>query len=272
MDLFRRSCCIFRPLACRRWPDLTFYRFSGHNKWSKIKQRKESADIRRSKVIAKLVREIRAAVREGGADVNHNLQLASLVSRAQEMDIPKATIQTAIGNAAGGRGEGEKMMVEARGQTGYALLIETVTDNKQRTRYEIQRILVKNGGTVREQGSSLYSFAPKGVITINGNDIGQNTEPFEVGIEVGAEDVSVEVTEKENIVQFLCEANQLKKMKENIESTGLQTKSVALVYVPQNTVDLSSTETEKAVKLIDALDDHNDVVNIFDNIAKGNNS
>ncbi|XP_062517264.1 probable transcriptional regulatory protein Pmob_0807 [Corticium candelabrum] len=132
MDLFRRSCCIFRPAVCRRWPDLTFYRFSGHNKWSKIKHRKESADMWRSKVIAKLVREIPAAVREGSADVNHNLQLASLVSKVVVVVV-----------VVGGRGEGEKMMVEARGQTGYALFIETVTDNKQRTRYEIQRILVK---------------------------------------------------------------------------------------------------------------------------------
>ena len=91
---------IFRPLASHQWQLVSPRRFAGHNKWSKIKHRKATADIGKSKLVAKLTSEIRAAVREGGADANHNLQLASVVSRAREMDIPKATIQAAISNAA----------------------------------------------------------------------------------------------------------------------------------------------------------------------------
>lgn len=142
MELLRRSTAIFRP---RTSQFVNPRRFAGHNKWSKIKHRKATADMGKSKLVAKLTREIRAAVREGGADTNHNLQLASAVSKAREMDIPKATIQAAINIASGDHGGGEKVMVEARGRAGYGLVIETVTDNKQRTRQQIQRILVKNG-------------------------------------------------------------------------------------------------------------------------------
>lgn len=247
---------------------ISLHKLSGHNKWSKIKRTKGVADLERSKVISKNTALIAAAVRVGGPNPDTNFQLASAIERARDAEIPKSTIEGAIKNASNPHSGQmlEEVMYEGRGPSGYVVLIEALTTNRNRTRPEIRMIFEKYKAVLGEPGSATFLFDYKGVVTVPRKEV--SSDPLDLAIEVGAEDVSCgELDEQGNeICRFLCEPNSLKFVS-NALGEKLSIFSASLEYVPKSYVSLDEEKYNKACALLDALSEHPDVIQVYNNIT-----
>lgn len=237
---------------------------SGHSKWATIKRQKETADAKRGQQFTKLANAIVIAVRQGGgsADPNFNFKLRLAIDKARNFNMPKENIERAIAKAtgAGGAGDLQEALYEGFGPGGSALLIETVSDNKQRTVSEIKNILEKNGGSLGNQGSVSYLFKRLGEIAspVNGRS---SDEVLELALEINSEDYS----EEEGDVIFYVDPLNLFSSKKILEEKGVTVSSAELVYKP-----ISNTETQEEVKqkidnLVEKLEDLGDVQNVFTN-------
>ncbi len=235
---------------------------SGHSKWATTKHRKGAKDSARAKVFAKLIRQVEVAAREGGGDPNTNAQLRTMFQKARESSVPIDTIERAIKRGTGEL-EGvryESISYEGYGPDGVAVIVETLTDNRNRTSAEIRHVFGKNGGTIAEPGAVSWQFDRKGVIDVQGPV--DEDQLLEWVMEAGAE--NYEANGKNYSVT--TEPHDLALVRDALEKQGLKVTSADLTLVPQNTIPITDEgEAKKILRLMDAIDDHDDVQNVYAN-------
>lgn len=231
---------------------------AGHNKWSKIKREKGANDAKRGAVFTKIGNQIAIAARSG-TDPTMNSALALAIEKAKAANMPVANIQRAIDRVADKNAAAmEEATYEGYGPGGIGIIIETATDNKNRTYPEVRTALTKNGGTMAEPGSVAFQFTRKGVIRIAAN----GEDALLTVLDAGAEDAN----EEDGELIVYTDQKDLAKVRAAIIEAGLEVKEAELQYVPNAQVEVSDPETaRKALKLLDALDDLDDVVNVHTN-------
>ncbi|AKI97855.1 YebC/PmpR family DNA-binding transcriptional regulator [Kosmotoga pacifica] len=235
---------------------------SGHNKWANIKHRKAAQDAKKSKIFTKIIRELMVAAREGGTDPVTNTALRAAMDKAKAANMPKDTMEKAIKKGAGEL-EGQSFveaMYEGYAPGGVAMLIRALTDNKNRTAQEIRHILSKHGGNMAESGSVAWMFERKGVISIPKSEISDMDEFQLLAIDAGAEDIK----DEGDPVEIITTPEQVSDVKSTLEENGF-TVSYELTYIPKNTVSVSGTDAEKLLKLLNLLEDSDDVQEVYAN-------
>jgi YebC/PmpR family DNA-binding regulatory protein len=236
---------------------------SGHNKWSKIKHRKEATDAQKSKIFSSLSKEIIISAKNGG-DPETNFQLKMAIDKAKSLNMPKANIDKAIKRGSGelkSEAQLEEFLFEAYSPNQVAMLIKAVSDNKNRTLSEVKNLLNKNGGKMVEVGSISWQFDQVGKIILNKLEKSEE-EVEEILIESGADDFQFE----EDVLVVYTVFQELQTVKENLEKNGLEIKEASLTYLPQNKVELSESELEKYIDFIDKIQEQDDVVEVYDNV------
>lgn len=230
---------------------------SGHSKWSTIKRAKEAKDAKRSNLFTKLSKNISVAARDG-ADLDTNFKLRIAVDKAKALSMPKDNIERAIKRGSGQTDEGqiESLLYEAYGPEGVAMIVEILTDNKNRSVSNLKHILSKHNGSLGSSGSVMWMFEPKGEIILDKEKINEDEEMKL--IEAGAEDI---VTDEE--IKIITNIDDLQKAKEEISKAGFEVKSSEMIYLAKDKV--SPKEEEKLINLLDALDDDDDINNIYTN-------
>jgi YebC/PmpR family DNA-binding regulatory protein len=229
---------------------------SGHSKWASIKHKKAATDARRGQLFTKLARAISVAAREGGGDPEANFTLAAAIQKARDYSMPKDSIQRAIdrGTGAGTDGETiERVVYEGYGPAGVAVLAEALTDNRNRTSADLRHIFDKNGGSLGEPGSVAWVFEKRGVVMV---DADRYTEDDLIAaIDAGAEDVSPE----EDSLKVISAAEDLAAVREALESSGIEIESAELTMEPKSVVEVGERDAAAVMRLMEALDDHDDV-------------
>jgi YebC/PmpR family DNA-binding regulatory protein len=236
---------------------------SGHSKWSTIKRKKGKADAARGKVCTKLIREITVAARSGGADPESNSALRNAIAAAKAANMPASNIDRAIKKGVGG-GDGaylEEVMYEAYAPGGVAVLIKALTDNRNRTTSEIRHIFTKHGSSLAEVGAVAYLFEQKGVITVDRSAVSEE-KLIEVALEAGAEDVS-ELTK--DAFEVVCSPKEFQAVNSALESAGIPVLSAEITQVPQTNIPLQEDQSRKILRLMEAIDDHDDVQKVYSN-------
>jgi YebC/PmpR family DNA-binding regulatory protein len=236
---------------------------SGHSKWSTIKRKKGALDAKRGKIFTKLIKEITLAARLGGGDIDGNARLRQAVMAAKEENMPKDNIERAIKKGIGG-GEGganyEEVTYEGYGPGGAAVIVEVMTDNKNRTVAEIRHIFSKHGGNLGENGCVSWIFSKKGMIVIDKKAIGEDAL-MEVALEAGAEDVQVEEAE----YQVITEPAAFEMVKKALDDKGIKHLEARITMIPSNTVKLEAGKAESMLKMMEKLEDNDDVQNVYSN-------
>ncbi len=234
---------------------------SGHNKWSTIKHKKGAADAKRGKLFSKLIKEITIAARLGGGDPSGNPRLRTVLDKARAANMPKDNVERAIKKGTGEL-EGvniEEITFEGYGPSGVAVMVETLTDNRNRTVAELRHIFEKSGGNLGAAGCVGWMFSKHGVLTFE-KDVGEEAL-METALEAGAEDIS----EEEGIFTVTTPPTAFEAVKQACEAKGLNYVEADLSMVPQNTVKLDHAAATKMLKLMDTLDEHDDVQNVYAN-------
>jgi YebC/PmpR family DNA-binding regulatory protein len=235
---------------------------AGHSKWANIKHRKAAQDAKRAKVWTKLLKEITIAAREGGGDESANPRLRTALLKARGSNVPNDTILRAVKKGTGEL-EGvhyEEVTYEGYAPGGIALLLEVVTDNKQRTVSEIRHILSKNGGNLGENGSVAWNFTRKGVILIPAEGVDEDELMMDV-LDAGAEDMKRDG----DYYEIITDPSPFNDIHENLEKK-YTIENAEISHVPGTTVKIDDVQTaEKFLKLYDLLDDHDDIQHIWDN-------
>ncbi len=236
---------------------------SGHSKWHSIKHKKGVLDTKRGKLFTKLIKEITVAARTGGSgDPAQNPRLRKAVSDAKAANMPSDTIERAIKRGTGEL-EGahyEEVTYEGYGPGGVAIILQTLTDNRNRTVSELRHLFSKNGGNLGESGSVAWMFQKKGSIIVDRNAKTED-ELLEIALEAGAEDMQMD----EDNYQILTAPEDFHAVLEAIKSKGIQPLSAEISMIPQNYVHLEGKEADQMLKLYEALDDHDDVQHISAN-------
>ncbi|XP_036925979.1 translational activator of cytochrome c oxidase 1 [Sturnira hondurensis] len=253
-------------LALARTLHLTTAVPAGHNKWSKVRHIKGPKDTERSRIFSKLCLSIRLAVREGGPNPELNSQLAHILEVCRQKHMPKSTIEASLKME---KTKGIYLLYEGRGPGGSSLLIEALSNSGSKCHSDIKHILNKNGGMMAE--GARHSFDRKGVIVVGVEDREKkevNLErALELAIEAGAEDVKeTEDEEEKSIFKFICDASSLHQVRKKLDSLGLCPVSCTLEFIPNTVVQLGDSDLEQAAHLIQALGNHEDVIQVYDNI------
>ena len=236
---------------------------SGHSKWASIRHKKGAVDAKRGKLFTKIIREITVAARAGGGDAESNPRLRTAILAARSANMPKDNIDRAIKKGTGEL-EGanyEELTYEAYGPGGVALLVNCLTDNRNRTAADVRSILTKYGGSIGETGCVSYLFQRKGVIGIDGGEYTED-QVFEVALEAGAEDV----TDQSGTIEILTEPDDFEAVMEQLETAGIKHTFAEISQVPDASLSLDDDKTKKALRLIDRLDDAEDVQSVSSNI------
>lgn len=236
---------------------------SGHSKWSTIKRQKGANDAKRGAIFTKLSREIILAAKEGGGDPGMNFRLRLAVQRAKAQNMPNDNIDRAIAKGTGAGGEGDQLTevtYEGYGPGGTAILVTALTDNRNRTVAEVRHRFTRAGGNLGEAGSVGWQFEAKGVITVplNGND------PEDLAlqaIDAGAEDVDV----LDEAVEVRTEPSSLEAVRKAFESEGLEIENADFAMVPKTLIELDEKTAHQAMKLIESLEDLEDVQRVYSN-------
>ncbi|MBT4333329.1 MAG: YebC/PmpR family DNA-binding transcriptional regulator [Candidatus Cloacimonetes bacterium] len=234
---------------------------SGHSKWSSIKHKKGAADAKRGKIFTKLVKEIIVAAKEGGGDEEMNPRLRLAVSTAKGANMPNSNIERAIKRGTGEL-EGvnyEHFTYEGYGHNGVAIIVETLTDNKQRTVADVRHIFSKYGGNLAENGSVSYMFDQKGFIVIPAIELDED-EVMMASLDAGAEDF---IVEEDSYLIYTAYAD-LHSVHKKLEEVGYNIEKAELTRIPQNTINADEV-AEKLLKLIDFLEDCDDVQKVYAN-------
>jgi YebC/PmpR family DNA-binding regulatory protein len=240
---------------------------AGHNKWSKIKHKKGATDAKRSKVWTKIIREVSVAARMGGPDPMANPRLRKAVDDAKAANMPKENIQRAIAKASGAEGDNlEELVYEGYGPGGVAIVVECMTDNRNRTGSDVRSAMNKKGGNLGSPGSVLFSFKKKGQIIFDKEPkegkVANEDSLLEIGMEHGAEDVS----EENDCFLVTCEPEKFLLLKDAFESAELIPSSSELCMVPDNLVKISGDSAKTLLSLIEGLEDLDDVQNVWSNM------
>lgn len=237
---------------------------AGHSKWANIKHKKQKEDRRRAKLFSKLSKRIAVAAREGGGDPEMNAELRMVIDKARENNMPNENIERAIKRGTGELEgvEYESFDYEGYGPEGVALYLEITTDNRNRAASEIRHILSDNGGNLGESGCVAWMFDRKGQLVLdNSGDSFDEDEVFLEALEAGAEDVKLEG----EIIRILTDPKEFISVKEELEDNNYEFKDSDIVMLPNNTVDLDKTGAKKVLNLMDELEDHDDVQEIYAN-------
>jgi YebC/PmpR family DNA-binding regulatory protein len=235
---------------------------SGHSKWSSIKHKKGAADAKRGKLFSKLARAITVAARDGGGDVNGNPALATAVQKARDASMPKDKIQKAIDTGTGAGADGaaiERIIYEGYGPAGVAVMVEALTDNRNRASAEIRHAFSSHGGSLGEPGSVAWIFEKKGAVTVDAERYGE--DDLMAAIDAGAEDVR----EEDGKWTVLSEPSDLTAVREALAAAGVEVESATIATEPKSTVELKGHDAERLLKLLDTLDDQDDVDEVFAN-------
>jgi YebC/PmpR family DNA-binding regulatory protein len=233
---------------------------AGHSKWASIKHKKKATDAKRGKLFTKLTRAIIVAAREGGGDPSANLALQNAIEKARQASMPKDTIERAIARGSGAGSEGasfEHIAYEGYGPGGIAIYVEAISDNRNRTAGEVRHIFARNDGNLGESGSVAWLFERKGVVLVGGDDVDED-ELMLAAAEGGAEDVDG--------TQVTSAPEDLHAVRKAIEDAGFAVDSAELTMVPKTTVAVEDEAlARKIVKLMDALDENDDVQDTYAN-------
>jgi YebC/PmpR family DNA-binding regulatory protein len=236
---------------------------SGHSKWSSIKHKKGAADAKRGQLFSKLSRAIIVAAREGGPDPEGNATLATAIQKARDNSMPKDNIERAIarGTGAGVDGEAyETVTYEGYGPNGVAVLVEAVTDNRNRTAADIRHVFAKNDGNLGTSGAVSWLFERKGVILVP--ESADEEDVMLVGADAGAEDVSLEGSSYE----VICAPDDLQAVRAALEEAGIEVESAELTMLPKTTIQIEDeAAARKLLRLMDALDENDDVQDVYAN-------
>ena len=241
----------------------TEFGMSGHSKWSTIKRQKGATDAKRGALFTKLSREIILAARQGGGDTTMNFRLRLAVQRAKASNMPNDNIERAIAKGTGTGGDEQQLdevTYEGYGPGGVAILVSVATDNRNRTVAEIRHRFSRSGGNLAETGAVGWQFEPRGVITIplNGHD------PDELAlqaIDAGAEDVETQ----DEAIEVLTEPANLEPVRKALESAGLEIENADFSMIPKNLMEMDEKTTHQAMRLIEALEDLEDVQRVYTN-------
>jgi len=235
---------------------------SGHSKWSKIKRKKGANDSARSKVFSRLVKEITVAAREGGGDPTANARLRTAIDSAKAENLPANNVEKAIK-----RGTGEisgvvyeEVTFEGYGPGGVAVLVQATTDNRRRTVPEMRKIFEKAGGNMGEQGSVGWMFKQAGLFVVDADTM-EEDDLFTVALESGAEDV----TTQDGVYEVLSAPTEFHAVSQALDAAGVKVVSRELAMLPQNTIGLEGKQAEQCLRLMEVLDDHDDVQSVWTN-------
>src|SRR4030043_862838 len=238
---------------------------SGHSKWHSIKHKKAKEDAKSGNIIGKLSKSLTIAAREGGSgDPDNNFALANAIAKAKEYNMPQENIERSIKKGAGGD-DGERfetIMYEGYGPGGTALMVEAMTENKNRTAAEVRNIFSKSGGNLGETGCVGWLFERKGIILVDKNTI-KEEETFMLNvIDSGAEDIQ----EENDFYEITANPADFMNLRKNLEKNNVAIKSSEIGYVPKTTVEVSKKDAKKVLKLINLLDVSDDIQNVYSNI------
>ena len=235
---------------------------AGHNKWSSIKHRKAAVDAKRGKIFTKLIKEITVAAKTGGGNPEINNRLRAAISAAKDANMPKDNIEKAIK-----RGTGElagvtyeEIRYEGYGPGGAAVLVEVLTDNRNRAAAEIRHIFSKHNGSLGETGCVNWLFDKKGLITVSKDNVEEDVL-FDIATDAGADDIS----EEGDFFEIVCEVENFENVKKALSENNIKFEEANITMIPQNNVKLSGKEAESMIKLMNALEDSDDVQNVHSN-------
>src|SRR5579862_5508864 len=235
---------------------------SGHSKWSSIKHKKGAADAKRGKLFSKLSRQIIVAAKEGGADPGANLALQNAIEKARSYSMPKDNIERAIAKGAGEGVEGagfETVVYEGYGPEGVAVIVEALTDNRNRTASEVRHAFTRHGGSLGATGAVAWQFERRGVVLVAAAGVDED-ELFLAAADAGAEDVAAEG----DVFQVTRAPEHLAAVRGAIESAGFTIESAELSLLPKTTVEVDDeTKAKSLIRLIDALEDNDDVQEVY---------
>ena len=237
---------------------------SGHNKWSTIKRKKEKTDGARAKVFTKIGREISVAVRDGGPDPASNSKLKDIIANAKAANVPNDNIDRIIKKASGeaGGADYESIMYEGYGPSGIAVIVETLTDNRNRTAGDVRHYFDKYGGNMGQSGCVSFMFSRYGVILIEAEDVDEETL-MEAALEAGAVDF---ITEDENVFEVRTEPNDLGSVRDALEAAGYSFVVAEVQYVPSTYTTLTSEDDIKNMtKMLEMFEDNDDVQEVWHN-------
>ncbi|MFS0885569.1 YebC/PmpR family DNA-binding transcriptional regulator [Aeromicrobium sp. 179-A 4D2 NHS] len=240
---------------------------SGHSKWATTKHKKAAIDAKRGKLFAKLIKNIEVAARTGGADPDGNPTLYDAIQKAKKQSVPNDNIDRAVkrgGGAEGGGADYTTIMYEGYGPSGVAFLIECLTDNKNRAAMEVRTAMTRNGGTMADPGSVAYMFGRRGVIIVPAEQESGRTNEDDILLAVldaGAD----EVNDLGDSFEVLCEPGDLVAVRTALQEAGLDYDSADASFVPSVNVEVDAEGAAKVVRLIDALEDCDDVQNVYAN-------
>ncbi len=232
---------------------------SGHSKWSTIKHKKAASDAKRGKVFTRIAKEITIAAREGGGDPSSNTGLRLAVAKAKEANMPKDNIEKAIKRGTGEIEGGElvDIVYEAYGPHSVGILIEVVTDNRNRAIADVRHAVSKYGGNMAEAGAVSWQFKRKGYISII--DRVDQDELFMVAAEAGADDIQF----NDGITEIYCELESFRAVQEALEAAGYKMDDFSLIYDPANRIELSQSASMQVLNLIEKIEDLDDVQNVY---------
>jgi YebC/PmpR family DNA-binding regulatory protein len=235
---------------------------SGHSKWSSIKHKKGAADAKRGKIFSKLIKEITVASRLGGGDPDGNPRLRSAISAAKAENMPKDNIERAIKKGTGEL-EGvsyEEASYEGYGPGGVAVLVDCLTDNRNRAVADVKHLFERNGGTLGEPGCVAWMFEQKGLIVFDMDKVDEE-QLLELALEAGAEDVKEEETE----FNVITDPSDFESVKKAFDDAGLSYTFSEVTMIPKNTVKVEGKKAQQMVNLMQALEDNDDVSNVYAN-------
>jgi YebC/PmpR family DNA-binding regulatory protein len=235
---------------------------SGHSKWSTIKHKKAAKDAKRGKLFTKLIKEITVAARMGGGDLNANPRLRTAINAARANSMPSDNIERAIKKGTGDL-EGvhyEEVHYEGYGPGGVAVMATVLTDNRNRTVSEIRRIFTKHGGNLGESGCVAWMFHKRGTIAVEKSRADEE-RLLEIALEAGAEDVA----DSDDVFEVSTTPESFESVKEAVEKAGIPISSAEVSLVPQGTVSLTGSDAERTLKLLEELQDHDDVQDVASN-------
>lgn len=235
---------------------------SGHSKWATIKRKKGAADAKRGQLFSKLSRAIIVAAREGGADPEANSALATAIQKARDNSMPKDNIERAIQRGAGsGDGEAyESIIYEGYGPGGVAILLNILTDNKNRTAADVRHIFTKHGGSLGTPGTVAWQFERKGIVAVEAEGVDED-QIMEVALEGGAEDVSLDGSQW----QITTDPTDFMAVRGALDEAGIAYASADITMIPKTTVEVGESEARRLLKLVDAFEDNDDIQDVFAN-------
>jgi YebC/PmpR family DNA-binding regulatory protein len=237
---------------------------AGHSKWAGIKHKKAVVDARRGQLFTKLARAITVAAREGGGDPDTNATLANAVQKAKDASMPKDNIERAIAKGTGEGGDAdaiETVLYEGYGPGGVALLVEALTDNRNRTGAEMRHAFSKHGGSLGEPGSVSYLFEKKGVIVVDATRYGE--DDLIVAIDAGAEDIAID----EDVFEVITDPPGLQSVRQALVEAHVDVESADVIQRPSSTVEVDGDQAPKLMRLIDALEENDDVNAVHGNFS-----